>query len=119
MSPSDQMVRQAVRQAHGSEQRRWTHHLSLVEGHITIIKVLGVRCQSHGPQVQRSEVNRRQKRDARRQTIKIEIGNLTRIHFLYFEYRILNKEFRMMKFYFPSISNIRYSVFCGSLFSDI
>ena len=36
------MVRQAVRQAHGPEQRRWTHHLttlSQVEGQITMTEI--------------------------------------------------------------------------------
>ena len=31
------------------------------------------------------------------------------------EYRISNKEFRIMKF-FPSIFVILYSIFCGSIF---
>jgi hypothetical protein len=38
------------------------------------------------------------------------------LNFPCFEYRISNKEFRMMKFSFPSIFNILYSIFCGSWF---
>ena len=58
-----------------------------------------------------------QRSEDRRQ--KTETGNLASSDFPYFEYRISNKEFWMMKFYFPSIFNILYSIFCGSLFSDI
>jgi hypothetical protein len=42
------------------------------------------------------------------------------INLPYFEYRISNKEFRIMKFSFPSTSPPPAdSVFCGSLFSDL
>jgi hypothetical protein len=42
---------------------------------------------------------------------------LNNTNFPHFEYQMSNKEFRMSKFSYPSAFNIRYSIFCGSLFS--